>query len=194
MDKETLAYVVGLAIGDGNLSNPNGRAVRLRITCDTKYPDLIKNIINSIQKILPSNKVSTIHRAKTYIDISCYSNKWEELLGWKAKAGSKFIQKIDIPSWIKNEKKYQIACLRGLFETDGAVYLDRGYKMAILTTIIPNLARSVEKMILSLGFAPHKYKIEPKHNSPIKSIKTAYHIRVSKNANEFIKLIGINKN
>ncbi len=190
MDKETLAYVVGLAIGDGNLSNPNGRAVRLRITCDTKYPSLIKNIINSIQKILPNNKVSIIHRAKTYIDISCYSNKWEELLGWKAKAGSKFIQKIDIPSWIKNEKKYQIACLRGLFETDGAVYLDRGYRMAILTTIIPALARSVEKIISSLGFEPHRYKIIPKQNS---SIKTTYHIRISKNADEFTKLIGINK-
>jgi hypothetical protein len=41
-DSELHAYVLGLAIGDGNLSNPNGRAVRLRITCDTKYPILIK--------------------------------------------------------------------------------------------------------------------------------------------------------
>ena len=36
------AYVIGLAIGDGGLSNPNGRAVRLRITCDIKYPLLIE--------------------------------------------------------------------------------------------------------------------------------------------------------
>jgi len=37
-DKKLHAYIVGLALGDGNLSNPNGRAVRLRITCDKKYP------------------------------------------------------------------------------------------------------------------------------------------------------------
>jgi len=193
MDKVTLAYVIGLAIGDGNLSNPNGRAVRLRITCDTKYPALIKKIIKSIQEILPENKVSMINRAKTYIDISCYSNKWENLLGWKAKNGSKFIQKVNIPDWIKNERKFKIACLRGLFETDGAIYSDRGYQMAILTTVIPSLAKSVEEIISSLGFAPHKYKINPKHNSPTKNIKTTYHIRISKDASKFIKLIGINK-
>jgi hypothetical protein len=33
-DTQLQAYVIGLAIGDGNLSNPSGRAVRLRITCD----------------------------------------------------------------------------------------------------------------------------------------------------------------
>lgn len=31
------AYIIGVAIGDGNLSNSNGRAVRLRVTCDNKY-------------------------------------------------------------------------------------------------------------------------------------------------------------
>jgi hypothetical protein len=29
-DTQLQAYVIGLAIGDGNLSNPSGRAVRLR--------------------------------------------------------------------------------------------------------------------------------------------------------------------
>jgi hypothetical protein len=44
-DPELQAYVIGLAIGDGNLSNPNGRAIRLRISCDTNYPHLLeKNI------------------------------------------------------------------------------------------------------------------------------------------------------
>lgn len=35
-DKRNLAYVIGIAFGDGNLSNPNGRAVRLRVSCDKK--------------------------------------------------------------------------------------------------------------------------------------------------------------
>ena len=38
------AYVIGLAIGDGDLSNPNGRAVRLRITCGSQYPALIAKV------------------------------------------------------------------------------------------------------------------------------------------------------
>ena len=43
-DKNSLAYIIGVALGDGNLSNPNGRAVRLRITCDIKYPKIISEI------------------------------------------------------------------------------------------------------------------------------------------------------
>jgi hypothetical protein len=43
-DPHLQTYVIGLAIGDGNLSNPNGRAVRLRIACDTKFPALILGV------------------------------------------------------------------------------------------------------------------------------------------------------
>jgi DNA-binding transcriptional regulator WhiA len=41
-NKELQSYIIGLALGDGNLSNPNGRALRLRISCDKKYPFLYK--------------------------------------------------------------------------------------------------------------------------------------------------------
>jgi hypothetical protein len=43
-DKLLQAYIIGVALGDGDLSNPNGRAVRLRITCDKKYPRLIEHV------------------------------------------------------------------------------------------------------------------------------------------------------
>lgn len=54
------AYVIGLAIGDGNLANPNGRAVRLRITCDTKYPRLIVKVRSSLTDLLPRNRVRSL--------------------------------------------------------------------------------------------------------------------------------------
>lgn len=106
-----MAYIIGVAIGDGNLSNPNGRATRLRITCDIKFQKIINNIISSLQKILPFNKVSTIKRKEKCIDISCYSNKWEPLLGWKANGGPKIKQKITIPRWIKTNQKFILKCL-----------------------------------------------------------------------------------
>ena len=68
--KKTLAYVIGVALGDGNLSNPNGRAVRLRITCDKKYPILINKMRAAIQFILPENKVSITRDNPTFLDIS----------------------------------------------------------------------------------------------------------------------------
>jgi len=141
MTKTTLAYVVGVALGDGNLSNPNGRATRLRITCDTKYPQLQQRIILAIQELMPKNKVSIVRGGKkSYCDISCYSNQWEQLLGWHVGAGSKIKQKIRIPGWIFSKKIYLKRCLKGLFETDGSIYLDRGYLMVNFVTAIPTLA------------------------------------------------------
>lgn len=125
-NKNLQSYVVGLAIGDGNLSNPNGRATRLRITCDKKYPLLSKRITNSLQSLLPQNKVSIVKRKEGCSDISVYSNHLEQLLGWQAINGSKFTQKVSIPGWIKRRKDYKLNCLKGLMETDGSIYSDRG--------------------------------------------------------------------
>src|SRR5215471_18910377 len=88
-DLELQAYVIGLAIGDGNLSNPNGRATRLRITCDTKYPALVAKIASALQRLLPKNKVSLVRGNGNYLNVSVYSNSLEPLLGWRAAGGSK---------------------------------------------------------------------------------------------------------
>lgn len=185
-----LAYVIGVAIGDGNLSNPNGRAVRLRITCDIQYKNLIKRITHSIQKTLPNNKVSTIQRKDNCIDISCYSNKWEEVLGWRANSGSKYKQNISVPKWIKEDDRYVSQCLKGLFETDGSVYLDRGYKMVNFVTIIPQIASDVAEMIDMIGFKSNTQILESVGK---RSKKTKYTIRVTREANDFIEKLDFYK-
>ena len=192
---ENFAYVAGVALGDGNLSNPNGRAVRLRVTCDNKYPKLIDRIKKSIKVLLPENQVSLVGRKRNCTDVSCYSNKWEKLLGWRADGGSKYKQKVSIPGWIKIKKIYKIACLKGLIETDGSVYIDRGYEMVIFKTIIPGLAKDVFELIKSLGFQPHIYKLKGnydlEHNF---NRKPSYHVRISKRVREFLDLLQIKKN
>lgn len=182
-DKKLHAYIVGLALGDGNLSNPNGRAVRLRITCDKKYPVLYKYILNSLQEFLPDNKVSLVDR-DTSIDVSCYSNYLEDLLGWKAKCGSKHKQKVKIPTWIIKNKQFTKECLRGLVQTDGSIYKDRGYSMVNIVSNIPSLANAIIKAINNVGYKPNVQI----HNDPNTK---KYTIRISKNTKEFISDIGV---
>jgi len=186
MRKDVLAYVVGVAIGDGNLSNPNGRAVRLRITCDIKYPDLIAEMRSAIQQVMPDNKVSLIKKKDCAMDISCYSNKWEDLLGWKAFGGSKYEQDVAIPDWIKKDKKYSLLCLRGLLQTDGGVYMDRGYKAVMFVTIIPRLANDVMDIIAALGFRPNLYDIPTR-------TKRRYNVRLSRDVDRFIECVDLHK-
>lgn len=189
-----LAYIVGVALGDGNLSNPNGRAVRLRVSCDAKYPNLINRIQQVIQKSFPNNKVSKVLKPRNCVDVSCYSNEWEQILGWQAKKGPKHKQNADIPKWVFSKKKYLVNCIKGLIETDGSVYTDRGYKMVMFVSVISGLANSVYNGIKILGFEPHLYKLENQRNQDGFPKQTLYHVRVSKNTENFLNLIQPNKN
>jgi hypothetical protein len=184
-DRRLQAYVIGLAIGDGNLSNPNGRAVRLRITCDSRYPALILKITASLQELLPKNKVSLVGSDGNFVNVSVYSNHLEDLLGWKASGGSKHSQGVQVPDWLFEDSSLRVPCLRGLIETDGSIYSDRGYPMVMFSTVIPQLARQVEAMIRSCGFRPHLYEIRQR---PVRwALK--YQVRLSRRVPEFLALV-----
>lgn len=185
-NEKVLAYLIGVGIGDGNLSLLNNRSIRLRISCDTKYPNLIQKIVTSINTILPENKINLVKNRGKCVDIVSFSNFWEPWLGWRAEGGSKSKQNVRIPSWIFENSNFLRACLRGLIETDGSVYVDRGYTMVNFTTIIPGLAQDVFQMIVRLGFRPRMYKMqEPK------SMK--YVIRICKDSQKFISQLEIDK-
>jgi DNA-binding transcriptional regulator WhiA len=178
-NKKLTAYIIGIAIGDGNLSNSNGRAVRLRITCDNKYPKLKNYIKESLKIILPKNKVLEIKR-KGCVDVCIYSNTLEELLGWKAKSGPKSKQNISIPEWIIKNKTYLKQCVLGLIQTDGSIYKDRDYLMINFTTIIKGLADDFHTSLERFGYKPQTRKVTNLG-------KTKYIVRLSKNVDRFIK-------
>ncbi len=177
-NKKSIAYLIGIALGDGNLSNPNKRAVRLRITCDKKYPLLIENIIKNLKIVFTQNKVSTVDRVNA-VDVSVYCNDLENILGWKAKGGSKIKQKVSVPLWIKKNINYQKECLRGLFQTDGSIYFDRGYKMVNFTSVCLTLIKDAKEILKNIGF-------EVKIRKVIHKGKIKYVIRISKNVDKFI--------
>ena len=189
-DKNLRAYVIGLAVGDGNLSNQTGRVTKLRITCDDQYPLLRDKIVKSLETLLPNNKIGAISRKNSGCsDVYVSSKHLEPLLGWRAGAGSKYSQNVSTPAWIKKNDKYKIAYLRGLIETDGSIYQDRGYTMVMFTTIIRNLALEVLELINSLGFGAKFYKVNQKSNKYKYNRQNLYHVRLSKNVQKFIDLV-----
>ncbi len=180
---KSLAYIVGIALGDGNLSK-NGGTTRLRVTCDNKYPKIIIEITRHLEIILPENSISYYNR-RNCTDITISSNKLENLLGWTKSGGSKERQKVTVPDWIVNNKIYTKECLRGLFQTDGSIYIDRKYLYTNFTSIIPTLVNKVKIMIENLGFKPKMQKtVQP--NGKIK-----YVIRMSRDPKKFIKTINL---
>jgi intein/homing endonuclease len=183
------AYIIGVSLGDGNLSRPNGRATRLRITCDTAYPAIAGEISDALKRQFPKNRVSIVREKKaTYFNISVYSNKLDTLLPWKVGQGTKHEQGARVPGWITNDRRFSVCCLKGLLQTDGSLYVDRGYTMVNFTNNTLPLAEDVKIMMENLGFKPKLYttkqnSIYPKHT-----------VRLSKDVKKFVELIEFKKN
>jgi len=114
------------------------------------------------------------------MDVSVYSNYLPELIGYPWDGGPKIIQGVGVHPWIKNDMRYGKECLRGLFQTDGCIYKDRGYIMVNFTSAGKRLADDVFFMMKKLGYCPHVQKIYQK------KIYLRYTLRLSKNVKLFI--------
>lgn len=180
-DRKLQAYIIGVALGDGNLSNPNKRAPRLRISCDKKYPLLSKHIISSLRLMLPQNKVGIINRKKNCIDISIYSGHLPKLLGWNWYDGPKNKQNVAVPNWIKKDSDFTKECLRGLLQTDGSIYKDRDYLMINFVNTSPKLSNDVFDMIRRLGYSPNLQRFKQSNN------KIKYTVRLARDSQKFIR-------
>ncbi len=170
-----LAYIVGVALGDGNLSSPNKRVTRLRISCDASYPNIANEIEASLRVLFPKNKVSRVIRsdAKCF-DISVYSKNLDLWMPWRIGRGSKIAQGARVPAWILEDKSYSEACLRGLIQTDGCIYTDRGYHMVNFVNVCEPLARDAYTMLEALGYKPRFNTL------PTKNGTTKFTVKISR--------------
>lgn len=76
--------------------------------------------------------------------------------------GNKMRQRIDIPNWIKRDQKFSLACMRGLFDTDGSVVIHRywvggkrySYKKLEFCSMSTPLRKSAYDILSNLGMHP----------------------------------------
>ncbi|MCR4325790.1 MAG: hypothetical protein NUV59_03205 [Patescibacteria group bacterium] len=190
--KKLWAFIIGVALGDGNLSNPNGRAIRLRITCDARYPVLAEGIVTSLRILLPRNSVSIVRvpNKRSYFNISVYSNELRTWMPWSVGKGSKVDQKVRVPEWIRNSKTYSKECLRGLIQTDGSIYRDRGYLMVNFTNASKPLAQDVRYMLTQIGYMP---TMSASEREGAGGHKMKHTVRVARNSQQLIEDIGLFK-
>lgn len=116
-----LAEFLGILLGDGGI-NDSQVTITLNKETDKKY---VKHIARLFRDLF--NLKSTIFERKnrnTYEIVTSSKNLIEYLIKLGLKKGNKVRQQIDIPDWIKKDKKLKISCLRGLIDTDGSFYID----------------------------------------------------------------------
>lgn len=117
------AYLLGLYLGDGNLSLCPRGVYRLRIQCCTAYPDLIAECAMAIGEVLP-NKVALMARVGC-TEVSSYSKHWICMFPQHG-PGRKRERPIVLADWQRRiVDRFPAPFVRGLVHSDGCRVLDR---------------------------------------------------------------------
>lgn len=119
---EALAEFVGIILGDGGISERQV-TVTLHKVDDIKYADYVKKLIFELFNVTPSFYFS---KKDNVIDVVVSRSELVKyLINLGLCVGSKVRHQIDVPLWIKNSNNLSRACIRGLFDTDGCLYIDK---------------------------------------------------------------------
>ena len=180
-----LAELIGVIIGDGSISRFQTR-VTLDKKNDKEYSSYVKYLFETLFSLKPSVYVSN---KNSVVEISVSSKALVDyLMKIGLPKGNKITQEIDIPEWIRQDPSFSKSCLRGIFDTDGCVYLDR-HRMRGKNYFSINLAitSASGKLLYSIYEILANESFSPTISSP-RSIR----IRKSKQVKDFFDKIGSN--
>lgn len=160
-----LSEFIGILLGDGGITD-HQVAITFNRETDKQHSIYTQKLIKKLFGI--SSSIISRKSKNDKADSIVISSKSlvEFLLKKGLKSGHKIRNKIDIPEWIKNEKEYKTACVRGLIDTDGCFYL---YKHRVNGRVYNNFAmcftshstlflESVYEILKELKFRPSRSK------------------------------------
>ncbi|MDP2593509.1 MAG: LAGLIDADG family homing endonuclease [bacterium] len=115
-----LAELVGVILGDGSITNRQ-IAITLHKTDDAEYAVYVSNLIKNLFKVKP-----TISERKSVLVIVLSRTlivKFLTEIGLRT--GNKVRNQVCVPDWVEKNELFTLACVRGLFDTDGCFYIDK---------------------------------------------------------------------
>ncbi|MDP2587801.1 MAG: hypothetical protein Q8P33_03445 [bacterium] len=114
---ESLAELIGIILGDGSVSRFQV-CISLGSETDYAYVPIVAKLIKNAFDVNAS-----IYRNQNVLNIVVSRrNIVKFLLGQGLVLGDKVRQQVGVPTWIQNNKKSALACVRGLMDTDGCIF------------------------------------------------------------------------
>lgn len=156
----------------------------IRIVGDSRHDkEYLENYVKPIiERLFDINVSVRYFKNQKAIYIESHSRKLVSFLEKKEfPPGNKINNKLRIPNWVKQNKDYLRACLRGLYDTDGSVYkiTNQNSHQFCFTNYNQGLLNDVRNGLLSLGI----------NCSRISKEKDIY-ITKKEELRKFLKLIG----
>ena len=157
---EIFAEFIGIMLGDGGINNEWQANITVNAVADKKYADYISKICLHLFGIVPTIRQRKTKQA-TVISLASTSVV-DFLVAQGLPRGNKLSAGLKIPAWIMENREYRIACVRGLVDTDGCLYIHRhavaGKQYRNLgfcfTSYSPNLILQVASILAENGIKP----------------------------------------
>lgn len=156
---EPLAELIGILLGDGGITI--GQVIiTLNSRTDKDYASFVIDLENKILGEKPK-----FFFKKDCNAISIYLNGInlvKVLKGLGLKVGNKVKQQVEVPLWIKENINFKVACLRGLMDTDGGIFIHKykinnklyKYRKICFTNRSLPLLLFTKEVLEELGFTP----------------------------------------
>ncbi len=194
-DSKKLAEFYGAMLGDGNSHRTkyyklrdNKRGVYvIRIVGDSRLDKKyhLNCLKPMVEKLFNIRVNSRFFKGRNVMLIEAFGIKLVEFLEKKGfPPRNKIKNKLRISDWIKTNKIYLKACLRGLYDTDGSVYklTNQNSYQICFTNCNQGLLQDVRNSLLSFGINCSKIS------------KKDIYITKKSELRKFLKLIGFSNN
>ncbi|MEK9177261.1 MAG: LAGLIDADG family homing endonuclease [Patescibacteria group bacterium] len=160
-ESSLLAEFFGIMLGDGGINNAWQATITLNSESDATYAKYIERLCKKIFGIVP-----VIRKRKTgrTLIVSLASTTVVDFLVMKGlPRGNKLRHGLAIPRWILQRQEFRIACVRGLVDTDGCLFVHnhiiakKRYKNIgfCFTSFSPELIKQVATIFVEFGIIPH---------------------------------------
>lgn len=155
------AELVGAILGDGTVT-PYQLILYSNIN-EGEYSHFLSDLIMRVFRVATaahqSKKEGVIRLVCSRVGVVIHLQKAGVSIGNKVR------RQAEVPSWIKRDRTFSRACLRGLIDTDGCVYLDRhrinGRTYTSLCIAFTNASKPLLDFVCetweSLGFHPTRH-------------------------------------
>ncbi len=155
------AEFFGIMLGDGGINNPWQANITVNAIKDREYSQYIKELIKLLFGITPK---SFVYKTKKALRILANGISLVDFLVSEGlPRGNKLRAGLRIPAWILRNKKFSYACVRGLIDTDGCIFIHthtvagKVYKNIGLnfSSRSPELLFQVAAIMEKSGIMPH---------------------------------------
>ncbi len=155
-----LAELCGILMGDGGISSRQV-VVTLDSETDKEFASYVSALFSELFGVKPS--VRKIKNARAVSMVVSRTELVDWLKGLGLPVGNKLRQGLDMPFWIKDNPVYSRACVRGLVDTDGSIFLHRyyssgkryTYKKLDFCSLSPALIETVYLILCKNGMNPY---------------------------------------